>query len=138
MPAAQAQKEAFVNEAMVRIDMLLQPTILAEQGDPPRGPDARRQLSGGSWRERGRQGQDASIAGWSGTQWIFVAPRSGMAVRDLSTGQVLVYDTAWLRVPEPEPPQGGAVIDAECRAALSAVIEALRTQGSFSSQATEP
>ena len=130
---AQAQKEAFINEALVRIDTLLHPAVLAEQVTPPADPQPGTtylvaESANGEW-----EGKAGALAAWTGSQWVFVAARSGMTARDLSTGQVLVFDGDWIRVSDPVAPEGGSTIDTECREALAALIEALRSHGIFSS-----
>ena len=130
--AAQAQKEAFVNEALARIDAVLHPAVLGERSAPPTAPGA-----GSSWivgpdAIADWTGEAGKIAVWSGAQWLFVAPREGMACRDLSTGAVLVYSEGWQRTAAPALPTGGDTVDAECRAAVAAIVGAFQTLGIFS------
>ncbi|UVI40131.1 DUF2793 domain-containing protein [Qipengyuania spongiae] len=133
MPAGQAQKEAFINEALARIDILLHPAFVFEASTPPADPEAGStylvaQNATDDWSER-----TGALAAWTGSAWIFVSPRSGMIARDLSSGQTLNYDGEWRRTAAPPEPEGGHTIDAECRASLLALLDTLRSLGIFSS-----
>lgn len=127
--AGQAQKEFFLNEALARIDALLHPAILGEQADPP----AVRQdgdawlvaaTATGSWA-----GHEDTIAVWQGDGWLHVDPTPGLAVRDLATGEAILYDGGWTRSSGIPSPSGGTTIDSEGRAAIDAIIAALENKG---------
>ena len=127
--SGQSQKEFFVNEALVRIDSLLHPSIIDERADPPESPnDGDSYLIGnsatGEWAEN-----DGKVAVWQGDQWIYVAPIEGMALKDVSTGQLLFSQGAWQRPPDVAPASGGATIDTEARAAIESLISALQDYG---------
>ncbi len=64
----------------------------------------------------------------SGT-WLFIAPRDGMRAFNRATGQDWRYAGGWLAADAVTPPAGGATIDAEARAAIGALLEALATTG---------
>lgn len=131
MPAGQAQKEAFVNEAHALADMLLHCAIQGESAVPPASPaDGETWLVGpapsGAW-----SGQAGKLAGRQGGNWLFVSPRDGMRVLDLSTGQERRHNGEW-RTPEiPAAPAGGAVVDSEARAAIAGIVAALQQAGIF-------
>lgn len=94
-------------------------------------------------------GQDGAIACYTAGGWRFIAPIEGVSVMDRSSGEILQWRTgAWeagisrvrevriggqtvLRGRQPAIPEpgGGAVIDGESRAAVTAVLGALRTHG---------
>ena len=127
----QAQKEAFVNEALARLDTLVQATVLDEREQPPgtaQPGDAYLVAAdaGGDW-----QGQDRAIAVWLGSNWLFAPPVEGASVRRLDTGQMLIYSDGWNAALEPAEPTGGTTVDAEARAAIAALISALRHSGIF-------
>jgi hypothetical protein len=144
----QAQKEMFVNEAMTRLDVAVQAAAAGPLDAPPtdRQPgecwivgDA----PSGEWAGHARE-----VAGWTAGGWRFVAPREGMRLwLAPERGFALFSEDAWrighahgklfvegrqvvgLRsaaIPEPE---GGMVVDGEARAAIVAVLEALRGHG---------
>ena len=130
----QAQKEAFVNEALARLDALLHLTVIDERAEPPSSPlpgDCHIIAPGptGAW-----SGHAGAIASWAHGQWLFSAPSEGMRAFDVASGCVAVHTAAggWRRVPAPAPPAGGTAPDAEARAALAGVIEGLRDLGIFS------
>ena len=146
----QMQKELFHNEALQRIDALLCPVIEgAAAASPPPAP-----LIGscylvaaganGAW-----SGHDGALACFSEGGWRFIAPVEGMSLLERSSGQMLsrrsgAWETGILRgqelrvdgmtvVRNRQPaigdPSGGTVADAECRAAVSQILAALRAHG---------
>ena len=125
--AGQAQKEFFVNEALARIDLLLCPVVEGELAAPPSQPLAGQcwvvaPSPSGSWI-----GQETALACWDGAQWTFAFPQTGQTAYDLSTDARLCFDGAWQRALLPPAPQSGTTVDTEARAALTAVLEILRT-----------
>ena len=68
LAAAQAQKEAFVNEALARIDVLLHPVVKGSTTAPPSNPQAGEcwvvaATASDAWSER-----DDMLACWDGEQ----------------------------------------------------------------------
>lgn len=129
----QAQKEAFVNEALARIDGLVQPSVIDQRAAPPAAPLAGNchivaPAATGAW-----SGRDAALATWAGSQWLFARPVAGALVFDAGSGCYAVFDDAegWLRAPTPPLPAAGATQDAEARAAIAAIIDGLRILGLF-------
>jgi hypothetical protein len=128
----QAQKEAYVNEALSRLDGLLFCAIESEAATPPVSPaDGQAWLvgasPGGDWA--GRAGQ---IAIRQSGQWLYAAAVDGMRLLNRSTGQDIRRAGATWRAPSvPAAPSGGAVVDAEARTAVSAIVAALRQAGVF-------
>jgi hypothetical protein len=149
LAAGQAQKEMYHNEALVRLDLLVQ--AAAEDiglNVPP--ADA---LPGQCWilgtaPEGAWLGRAHEIAGWTENGWRFIPPREGMQLwlgrsagyARFSAGQWhigeahgrLVVDgqqVVGARLSEIAEPEGGTVVDAPARAAISAVLVALRTHG---------
>lgn len=129
----QAQKEFFVNEALARLEALVQATVLDQRAQPPAQPqqgDAYLVASGaeGDWL-----GEDDAIAIYQGTSWLFQPPLPGASVRRLDTGQISIYFNGWTTAPEPVEPSGGTTIDTEARVAIGVLISALRHSGIFPS-----
>lgn len=146
----QAQKEWWHNEALQRIDMLLCPVVegpplIAPPTSPPPGA-CYLVASGatGAWA-----GQDGALAGMTDGGWKFAAPVEGAQVIDAASGQAVVrrggtWESGVVRAQElrvngqtvvrqrqaaiPDP-TGGTTSDAECRAAVIAVLSTLRTHG---------
>ena len=150
LDAGQAQKEMTVNEALARLDLLTQASVIAVGLDTPPGAPAAGQAwivggaPSGAWA-----GQARALAGWTSGGWRFVPPCDGMTVWSEADGCAATYvDGAWRvgrlsgqrveidGVPVVGPrraaidaPAGGGVVDAEARVVLAAVLAALRDHG---------
>jgi hypothetical protein len=94
-------------------------------------------------------GKSGCVAGWTSGGWRFVEPTDGMRLIVRSTATEAAYrDGAWelgavrgsalliggeqvvgARMAAIASPAGGAVIDAEARAALDAILGAMRAHG---------
>lgn len=127
--AGQSQKEGYVNEIAARLDALLFLTVEGEAGSPPAAPeDGQAWLVSanpdGEWS--GRTGQ---IAARQAGNWLFAAPVAGMRLLNQVTGQEIRYVDQWRTPVRPTLPTGGAVIDAEARAAIAGLLAALDTAG---------
>lgn len=130
----QSQKEAFVNEAFARLDALIQPVVLEERVAPPADPQAGdcylvADGASGTWA-----GHDAALAVWTESHWLFTPPREGARAYDLASGCFVSFSASvgWQRIAAPAPPIGGPTQDAEARAAIAAILAALRSAGIFS------
>lgn len=134
MPAGQAHKELFHNEALTRIDLLLHPTVQAIETDPAIVvPDAGQSwLVGpgatGEWLD-----QDDKIAGWTGNGWLFISPLPLMRIYVESIDSFAVYRGAWHLSDAVAGPAGGSVIDIEARVAIDSILVALAGQGILTS-----
>ena len=148
--AGQAQKEIFHNEALARIDLLLHGQAeSADEALPPSDPEAGRCWivaagGGGAW-----VGKDGHVACWTEGGWRFIVPRAGLALWVADRNGLLRHDgAAWrneavrsdglyvdgqrvvgARKGPVTAPVGGAVADAESRAAIAAILAALRDHG---------
>lgn len=146
----QAQKEAFHNEALALLDAALHPCISGEPTDEiPVDP-----VPGESWivgpgASGPWAGRADQLATWTDGGWRFVMPVPGMTLWNTDSGYWLHWTgTAWSdgnwpvaaltingqqvvgpRLETVSSPSGGTIIDAEARAAVAAVIVALRTHG---------
>jgi hypothetical protein len=146
----QAQKELFHNEALHRIDALLCPIVEgAPSATPPADPTAGSCYLVGTNASGAWQGSDGWIASFTNGGWRFIAPIEAMQLIDRASGQpVARRGTTWetgvirarevwidgervvaARQPAIPSPAGGATVDAECRSAVAAVLEALRNHG---------
>ena len=150
LTAGQAQKEIFVNEAVTLIDALVQPCVeSAGEDTPPADP-----LPGQCWvvgaaPEAPWTGAAGKLAIWTANGWRYVEPREGMAVHVRSEGVIARYvDGVWQigtvaahefrvegqrvvgpRQPAIGDPSGGAVVDAEARDTIAALLDTLRAHG---------
>ena len=146
----QMQKELFHNLALQRIDMLLCPVV---EGAPSTTPPTAPALGSchlvaanatGDWT-----GHDGALACFSEGGWQFVQPSDGMSLVDRSSGQLFnrrngAWETGIVRAQEVQvdgltvvrnrqspvgDPSGGAVVDDECRLAVTQILGAMRTHG---------
>lgn len=127
----QAQKELFHNEALIRIDALLTAAVEAPpQNAPPATPaNGTCWLVGsaptGAWAE-----QPGKIAAFDSSGWRFIAPTEGMRLLVRSTQVVMRFaGGAWQGGQAIASPAGGAIVDGEARAAISAILAAMRSYG---------
>lgn len=145
----QAQKEMSHNEALARLDLAAQASVSAAGTDsPPAEPGPGEAWIVGDSPTGDWAGHAGAIAGWSAAGWRFVAPREGMQAWVAESGGFALFaDGAWHvgecrgrlivegdQVVGPRAgaigdPSGGATIDAEARAAVAAMLAALREHG---------
>jgi hypothetical protein len=145
----QAQKEMYHNEALARLDCAVQACAVAAGADsPPAEPEPGEcwivgDAPAGAWA-----GQAGALAGWTESGWRFVAPFEGMRVWMAdSHGFALFSEGSWrlgeahgrlivdgIQVVGPQAaaiddPAGGTTVDGEARAAVAAILAALREHG---------
>lgn len=146
----QAQKELFHNEALQVLDLLVAGAVEEPPRDsPPESPAAGSCYivgpgASGEWASRAGE-----LAGWTLAGWRFVAAVEGMSLHVRATGETATYRAGgWeigrlrggelviggqkvvgTRAAAIASPAGGAVVDAEARAAIGAILEALRGHG---------
>tara|TARA_R110002049_G_scaffold117332_2_gene270544 strand:+ start:131294 stop:132373 length:1080 start_codon:yes stop_codon:yes gene_type:complete len=94
---AQAQKHVTHNEALARLDMLVQPAVAdSDRNAPPAVPErgARHLVAGGAsglWA-----GHAQEIALYDGAAWVFARAEPGWQVFDVATETALYFDgTQW-------------------------------------------
>lgn len=149
LSVGQAQKEVTHNEALLRIDRLLQPVAGSRSvSTPPPEP-----LPGdtyivpveasGAWT-----GFSNRLVTFDGFGWEFANPVRGSLVWIADEAQFSVFDDGWsadgwpvsaLKIAGRQvlgvapatvaEPSGGSVVDGEARAVLADLIAALRNQG---------
>jgi len=129
--AGQAQKEFFVNEALIRADIVVQCVVEGEAGSPPAAPAAGQAWLVGDAPTGAFAGRAGAIAGWTGDGWRFVAPQVGYRVYDKASASFRHFTDAWQLVTAPDGASGGTTIDVEARAALVRIIEKLVDAGVF-------
>jgi len=145
----QAQKEVYHNEALAAVDGLLHPAVAGTASQPPANPDDGTCWIVGAGGSGAWAGQDGRIALFSAGGWRFLAPVTGMSVWDESVGHARRWTASgWndgklpvaalivggqqvvgARVPAVASPSGGTTIDVEARAAIAALIVALKSHG---------
>lgn len=127
--AGQAQKEGFVNEALARIDAILHCAIESELVSPPPSPPEGQSWLVGSSALGEWAGKSGQIASRQSGNWLFISPRNGMKILNLSTAREMRYLDGWQTLSPPPAPSGGATIDAEARDAIGALIAILQQAG---------
>ncbi len=97
MPA-QAQKHVTHNEAIERLDAIVQLTLITNGATvPPLAPNEGEAYGVGSSATDAWAGQDGMIACWCGGGWLFVAPQDGWLAWVNDSGLLQVHDGgAWV------------------------------------------
>jgi hypothetical protein len=121
----QAQKEFTVNEALARLDGLLHPAIAGVANAPPAAPDDGECWIIGTGATGAWAAHAESLACRQAGNWLYIPPQPGMRVYDVSLGAVRVFGTFWSFPAGVAQPDGGATVDTEARATISALITAL-------------
>lgn len=150
LQAGQAQKEVTHNEALVMLDLLAHPAVEAlGTQTPPAAPEAGQMWIVGENATGEWEGMAQSLALWTGGGWRFASPQAGMLVWVKGQGVFAWFDgTHWradvwpaaglaiggVQVVGPRAgpiaaPAGGAVVDAQARAALGQILAVLRQHG---------
>lgn len=150
---AQAQKEAFHNEALSLIDTIVHACVESVTlSVPPASPVVGQAWLVASAPSGAWAGHEGHLAAWTAGGWRFVAPVPGMRVEARASGHGWVWrGTQWtpdavrddalhlggvavvgVQQGAIASPAGGGTIDVECRAALGAVLTALRAHGLIS------
>lgn len=155
LQAGQAQKEIAHNEALTVIDALVHARAAsADLGTPPGAPMAGQcwivpEGASGAWSGRG-----GALALWTDGGWRFLSPPAGARVwvDDRANAMVIDGTGAWGDAPDrPDgyyvaahkvigargsaigDPVGGSVVDIQGRAAIVAILDAMRAHGLISS-----
>jgi hypothetical protein len=150
LSAGQAQKEATHNEALAIADAAICAAVQAVGGDrPPAAPAVGQSWIVGAAPAGAWTGQAGAVAAWTSGGWRFVPPFEGLAVWSLADRLWFVRDGgAWRRgelrgdrvliggeqvvgprLAAVSSPAGGAVVDAEARAAIAVIIARLSAHG---------
>ncbi len=132
LAVAQAQKEITHNEALTRIDSLLNPVIVGFATEPPplTESDAGKCWVVGADATAEWAGNEGCLANWTGFGWRFQRPVAGMQIWLKSENAYRIWtEDVWLPAAVISDPQGGTSIDAEARAALVALLDHMRRSG---------
>ncbi|MEE4451751.1 DUF2793 domain-containing protein [Novosphingobium resinovorum] len=127
--AAQAQKEVFVNEALMLTDALMHCAI---RGSAP-APTENHQ-EGDTWLVANPAtgewaGREDCLAIRRGDGWAFAEPRDGMRVLDTQHGGEMLFFGSWRKASLPVEPLGGTIVDGEARTAINDLVSALKALG---------
>lgn len=129
--AGQSQKEFFVNQALGVLDALAPQAVVASASAPPASPaesDCYRVTAPATQEWAGCVDHIAVRLGGS---WHLVPPQNGMRLFDREANHSLFFDSGWRIGTVPTVAAGGTVVDAEARAALLQLTDALRDLGLF-------
>lgn len=98
LEAAQGQKYLTVNQALQRLDALVNLTVFNRtQTAPPGSPAEGHRYIVASGATGAFAGQVNNVAVYIGTNWVFFTPSEGWRAYDQGANQFLVYDgTAWV------------------------------------------
>jgi len=148
--AGQTQKEIWLNESLLLVDLLLSGRMESiVSSAPPADPEGAVFYRIGPGATGEWLGQDGKIAAMTAGGWRFVTPFDGLTLRDVNdrtswafaegTWTKGVVDAISYRVdgkavvgaqqPAIANPVGGSTVDAESRAAIGALLSALRGHG---------
>ena len=97
LAAAQSQKHVTHNEALLRLDALIQIAVLAmSQNTPPATPNAGDRYVIGTAPSADFSGQAGRIASYDGSSWRFLTPKVGWIIFNGSDGLLYTFDgTNW-------------------------------------------
>ena len=150
LAAGQAQKELTHNEALLLIDMAVQPVVeTADLPTPPVSPSPGQWWVVGAGATGAWAGQARAIAVWTAGGWLFATPQNGWRAWVMDRGHMCRFDgTDWIdeaaqadgyhvagqrvvgaRQAAIATPSGGMTQDAEARAAIAALLVAMRAHG---------
>jgi hypothetical protein len=150
LSAGQAQKEIFHNEALQALDTLVEGTVEEPPAPaPPASPAPGACYIVGESPTDAWAGIPQCVAAWTSGGWRFIQPFEGMAFYVRSAGSWAVYRGAtWEigmlrgdaliiggqqvvgpRAAAIASASGGAAIDAEARAVLDQILNAMRQHG---------
>lgn len=150
LATGQAQKEVTHNEAIAAIDRVLHLAVISRDAlePPPTASPGDTYIIGadpiGVWA-----GNPAKVASFDGLGWTITAARIGCVAWVIEEGQFAAFTgSGWSQGGWPTQglqidgrtvlgappvlvaaPDGGAVVDSECRLALSTLLGALSAQG---------
>jgi hypothetical protein len=146
LAVAQAQKEITHNEALVRLDRLVQAGVKGRRSAPPAAV-----MAGDAWLVTAGTaewaGMDGRIAVFMGAGWDFEPAFEGLLLWVEDEGAHLIWRDGWQALwpvrgllVEGRPvlaapaatvalPSGGSVVDSEARAVLVQLVSRLQEQG---------
>jgi hypothetical protein len=132
---SQAQKHVTHNEALARLDLLVQMTVQALDAEtPPAAPEPGQAFGLGPAPVAAWAGQGGRLAVWDGVAWAFATPAEGWCAFDLTAGRPMVFaGGSWGPVaPDPQNLDGvgiGTTSDPVNRLAVAADATLLSHDG---------
>ncbi len=130
LAVGQAHKEVFHNEALLRIDFMLNPVVQAVENDPANiEPDEGRCWLVGTSPAGDWAGRPDQIAGWTQGGWRFFDPPAFLRVMIAESETYAVFTGSWQFSDALTGPAGGNNADPEARAAIDSILSLLRRAG---------
>jgi len=150
LSTGQAQKEVTHNEALQRLDIVVQATFTgAQSNNPPNAPALGQVFLCGEAPSGAWAGHPLALAAWTAGGWRYQEPFDGLSAVQLPTGLPWTFvEGNWaagslrareLRIEGKQvvgarskavlDPTGGSIVDSEARRALTAILAALRAHG---------
>ena len=104
---SQAQKEITHNEALLRLDALVQARALERRDVPPGDPEEGDLYIVGAAPSGAWSDHEGELAAWYGG-WVFLAPQPGWSLLEAASGRRLTFDgSAWQALPPVQIPSLG-------------------------------
>jgi hypothetical protein len=130
LAVAQAAKEMTLNEALVGLDVAVQPVVRGIVDAPPAAPDPGEAWIVGETPTGAFVDHAHDLAAWTIGGWRFISPFEGMTAWRTDTHvSVRWRENEWTGGASIAPISGGAVIDSEARAAIETIVARLRLAG---------
>jgi Protein of unknown function (DUF2793) len=150
LSVGQAQKEFTVNESLQALDVLVAGAVdEPPRATPPTSPTPGACYIVGAEATDAWAGMSGFVAAWTTGGWRLIPPVEGMSLYERTSGTWIVYrGSAWeigivrgaaliidgmqvvgQRGAAIDSPTGGTVVDTEGRAAIAAILSALRQHG---------
>ena len=137
LSTGQSHKEIFHNEALQRLDFLIDPVASGQISDPSNlAPSVGESWLVGATASGAWEGKEDNIACWTENGWIFVNPIETSKTLITDQGSFAIFrNNIWQRAESIQPPDGGAIIDEEARSAIDSILTALQMHGILPNQA---
>lgn len=131
----QGQKDVTHNEALLMLDMLVQPVVQSASRSVPPDAAAEGQCwlvpmeADGTW-----VGRAGALACWTAGGWRYATASEGWSVWVAEEGFTLRrHNGVWQRFPAPSAPVpspvGGNIVDEEARSAIREILDRLSAAG---------
>ena len=153
LQSGQASKEIIVNESLVALDLLVGGSVEEPpRNTPPASPSNGQSYIAGTSPSGAWAGKAGHVAGYTAGGWRLIPPADGLTLLVKSTGTYATFrggawDVGEVRAATVKiggqqvvggrggaiaDPAGGGTVDTEGRAAIAAILGALRTHGLIS------
>lgn len=130
LAVAQAVKEMTLNEALVGLDLAVQPVVQGVVNSPPVAPTPGQAWIVGPAPSGAFTDYADNLAAWTIGGWRFLSPFEGLTAWRTDADVIVRWrESAWISGAGIAAISGGTVIDAEARAAIETIVARLRLAG---------